>query len=84
MPSSLCFEKGGGLAGGYEHSDRSDRREASEGDIVELTEKENVTQRQKLWPISTSEFQSGPLGRSRFHRSRQESKARCVEREDSP
>jgi len=29
VPSSLCFEKGGGLAGGYEHSDVSDRRGAS-------------------------------------------------------
>ena len=29
VPSSLCFEKGGGLAGGYKHSDKRDRRAAS-------------------------------------------------------
>lgn len=47
VPSSLCFEKGGGLAGGYKHGDKRDRRGACvKGDIVEQTEKEDVTQHQ--------------------------------------
>lgn len=44
-PSSLCFEKGGDLAGECRHSDE---RSQCEREIREQTEKENVTQHQHL------------------------------------
>lgn len=84
MPSSLCFEKGGGLAGGYEHSDERDHRGAS------VKGRSWSRLRRKMWPSTKIKADKYFRVSVRIFRGQQipsketESKARCVGKEDSP
>lgn len=82
MPSSLCFEKGGGLVEGYEHSDKRARREAS------VKGRSWSRLRRKMWPSTKIKadkyFRVSVRNRGQQIPPKEtESKALCVDREDS-
>lgn len=67
VPSSLCFEEGGGLARGYRHIFERDCRGASVKGRSWSTRRRKMCPSPKTRLISTAEFQAKSVGDSRSH-----------------